>query len=150
MLTKNIIKINDNFFPIAIANPSRITDKTIPISTITINNSVIFNKNISKDICKNIIGTYKRASNILENEMKNNKIEITSQNHGFAVDKESLPSNAVITHTHLNDNTVAGIECKSLQAYSVQYHPESSPGPHDSRYIFKQFFQMMDKNAKKK
>ena len=82
--------------------------------------------------------------------LKNDKIEITSQNHGFAVDKESLPSNAVITHTHLNDNTVAGIECKSLQAYSVQYHPESSPGPHDSRYIFKQFFQMMDKNAKKK
>jgi len=82
--------------------------------------------------------------------LKNDKIEITSQNHGFAVDKESLPSSAVITHTHLNDNTVAGIECKSLQAYSVQYHPESSPGPHDSRYIFKQFFQMMDKNAKKK
>jgi len=82
--------------------------------------------------------------------LKNDKIEITSQNHGFAVDGESLPSNVVITHTHLNDNTVAGIECKSLQAYSVQYHPESSPGPHDSRYIFKQFFQMMDKNAKKK
>ncbi|MEC8946165.1 MAG: glutamine-hydrolyzing carbamoyl-phosphate synthase small subunit [Candidatus Neomarinimicrobiota bacterium] len=82
--------------------------------------------------------------------LKNDKIEITSQNHGFAVDKESLPSGVVITHTHLNDNTVAGIECKSLQAYSVQYHPESSPGPHDSRYIFKQFFQMMDKNAKKK
>ena len=82
--------------------------------------------------------------------LKNDKIEITSQNHGFAVDKESLPSSVVITHTNLNDNTVAGIECKSLQAYSVQYHPESSPGPHDSRYIFKQFFQMMDKNAKKK
>ncbi len=82
--------------------------------------------------------------------LKNDKIEITSQNHGFAVDPESLPSNTIITHIHLNDTTVAGIECKSLQAYSVQYHPESSPGPHDSRYIFKQFFQMMDKNAKKK
>ena len=82
--------------------------------------------------------------------LKNNKIEITSQNHGFAVDPESLPSNTIITHMHLNDNTVAGIECKSLQAYSVQYHPESSPGPHDSRYIFKKFFKMMDKNAKKK
>ena len=82
--------------------------------------------------------------------LKNNKIEITSQNHGFAVDPESLPSNTIITHIHLNDNTVAGIECKSLQAYSVQYHPESSPGPHDSRYIFKKFFKMMDKNAKKK
>ena len=82
--------------------------------------------------------------------LKNDKIEITSQNHGFAVDPESLPSNTIITHMHLNDNTVAGIECKSLQAYSVQYHPESSPGPHDSRYIFKQFFKMMDKNAKKK
>ena len=70
-------------------------------------------------------------------------IEITSQNHGFSVIPESLPSNVKITHTSLNDNTIEGIECKSLNAFSIQYHPESSPGPHDSRHLFKFFIQMM-------
>ena len=77
-----------------------------------------------------------------------NNIEITSQNHGFAVDKDSLPSNVEVTHKHLNDNTVAGIRCNEISAYSVQYHPEASPGPHDSRYVFKEFFNMMEQNAK--
>jgi carbamoyl-phosphate synthase small subunit len=77
-----------------------------------------------------------------------NKIEITSQNHGFAVDEDSLPDNVQVTHKHLNDNTVAGINCNAMSAYSVQYHPEASPGPHDSRYVFKQFFNMMEQNAK--
>ena len=77
-----------------------------------------------------------------------NKVEITSQNHGFAVDEDSLPSNVTVTHKHLNDDTVAGISCNDISAYSVQYHPEASPGPHDSRYIFKEFFNMMKSNAK--
>ena len=76
-----------------------------------------------------------------------NKIEITSQNHGFAVNAESLKSNIKVTHTHLNDDTIAGIACEDIQAYSVQYHPEASPGPHDSRYVFDNFFKMMDSNA---
>ena len=79
--------------------------------------------------------------------LNTNKIEITSQNHGFAVSEDSLASNITITHTHLNDNTVAGIACEDMQAYSVQYHPEASPGPHDSRYVFDNFFKMMDSNA---
>ena len=79
--------------------------------------------------------------------LKTNKIEITSQNHGFAVSNDSLASNIIVTHTHLNDNTIAGIECEDMKAYSVQYHPEASPGPHDSRYVFKKFFNMMDSNA---
>ena len=70
-------------------------------------------------------------------------IEITSQNHGFAVDLDSLPKNIVSTHINLNDNTSAGIECINYPAFSVQYHPESSPGPHDSRYLFKKFIGMM-------
>ena len=74
-------------------------------------------------------------------------IEITSQNHGFAVDLDSLPKNIFSTHINLNDNTSAGIECTDYPAFSVQYHPESSPGPHDSRYLFKKFIEMM--NAKK-
>ena len=71
-------------------------------------------------------------------------IEITSQNHGFAVDLDSLPKNVISTHINLNDNTSAGIRCKYFPAFSVQYHPESSPGPHDSRYLFEKFIGMMD------
>ena len=67
--------------------------------------------------------------------------EVTSQNHGFAVDANSIPkdSNVEITHINLNDNTVEGIRLKNKNAFSVQYHPESSPGPHDSIYLFDQF-----------
>ena len=71
-------------------------------------------------------------------------IEITSQNHGFAVELESLPKNVISTHINLNDNTSAGIESIDYPAFSVQYHPESSTGPHDSRYLFKKFIRMMD------
>ena len=72
--------------------------------------------------------------------------EITSQNHGFAVSKESLEKNEEleITHTHLNDQTVAGIQRKDSAVFSVQYHPEASPGPHDSRYLFDQFIQSLN------
>ena len=76
-----------------------------------------------------------------------NAVEITSQNHGFAVDSKSLPNNIRETHVNLNDNTNAGIESIDNFAFSVQYHPESSPGPHDSRYLFQKFIEMM--NAKK-
>ena len=76
------------------------------------------------------------------------KIEITSQNHGFAVDMSSLPNNIKPTHINLNDNTLAGLECINYDVFSVQYHPESSPGPHDSRYLFDRFINLME-NAKK-
>ena len=70
-------------------------------------------------------------------------VEITSQNHGFAVDLDSLPESVIHTHVNLNDNTSEGIHCKEIPAFSVQYHPESSPGPHDSRYLFEKFIDMM-------
>ncbi len=70
-------------------------------------------------------------------------VEITSQNHGFAVDLDSLPANVIPTHVNLNDNTSEGIRCKDIPAFSVQYHPEASPGPHDSRYLFRQYIDMM-------
>ena len=74
----------------------------------------------------------------------NNQIEITSQNHGFAIDPNSLPKDIVkITHYNLNDNTVAGLEVKNKPIFSVQYHPEAGPGPHDSDYLFKKFVSLM-------
>jgi carbamoyl-phosphate synthase small subunit len=73
-----------------------------------------------------------------------NRVEITAQNHGFAVDPDSLNLNEItVTHINLNDNTVEGLEHRSLPAFCVQYHPEASPGPHDSYYLFQKFFRMM-------
>ncbi len=73
-----------------------------------------------------------------------NQIEITSQNHGFAIDPNSLPKDIVkITHYNLNDLTVAGLEVKNKPIFSVQYHPEAGPGPHDSDYLFKKFVSLM-------
>jgi carbamoyl-phosphate synthase small subunit len=70
-------------------------------------------------------------------------VEITSQNHGFSVDTNSLSENVEVTHMSLNDQTVEGLKSTKVPAFSVQYHPESSPGPHDSRYLFQQFIDMM-------
>ena len=77
------------------------------------------------------------------------KGEITSQNHGFAINREETEAHddVEITHVHLNDNTVAGIKMKSKNVFSVQYHPEASPGPHDSEYLFDQFIENI-KSAK--
>ena len=71
------------------------------------------------------------------------KVEITSQNHGFSVEISSLPPGAKLTHINLNDGTIEGLAYPELWAFSVQYHPESSPGPHDARYLFDQFFTLM-------
>jgi carbamoyl-phosphate synthase small subunit len=77
--------------------------------------------------------------------LKTGKGEITSQNHGFVISKESVDANSAVemTHIHLNDNTVAGIELTGKPVFSVQYHPEASAGPHDSRYLFDQFIENM-------
>jgi len=78
------------------------------------------------------------------------KVEITSQNHGFEVVKESLPKNIEITHTSLFDNCIEGIKLKNKPVFSVQYHPESNPGPQDSHYLFNDFIKEIKKYAKKK
>jgi carbamoyl-phosphate synthase small subunit len=99
------------------------------------------------------ISTYKmhhghRGLNHPIKNLQTGKSEITSQNHGFVVNREDVEkSDSVeITHVHLNDNTVAGIKIKNKPAFSVQYHPESSPGPHDSRYLFDDFISLINKN----
>ena len=74
-----------------------------------------------------------------------NSVEITSQNHNFCVDADSLATKADVTHINLNDNTNEGLRVRDANAFSVQYHPEAGPGPHDSRYLFSQFVQMMDR-----
>ncbi|MGE3314359.1 MAG: glutamine-hydrolyzing carbamoyl-phosphate synthase small subunit [Planctomycetaceae bacterium] len=74
---------------------------------------------------------------------RNGRVEITTQNHGFALDVDSLPDDVEITHVNLNDQTVEGIRHKKHQAFGVQYHPEASAGPHDSQYLFGEFLEMM-------
>jgi carbamoyl-phosphate synthase small subunit len=84
-----------------------------------------------------------RGANHPVQNLKNSAVEITSQNHGFAVDEDSMPSNLEVTHRSLNDGTVEGLVHREVPAYSVQYHPEASAGPHDSHYLFRQFFEAM-------
>ena len=91
-----------------------------------------------------------RGANHPVKNLINNKVEITSQNHGFEIVKESLPKNVVVTHKSLFDNCIEGIKLKNKPVFSVQYHPESNPGPQDSHYLFNQFIKEVKKNAKKK
>jgi len=112
----------------------------------------IFGICLGHQILSNAIGakTYKlkfghHGGNHPVKNISTEKIEISAQNHGFAVDKNSLPKNVIVTHTNLNDSTIEGIKSTKDAWFTVQYHPEAGPGPHDSRYLFEDFKNLMSK-----
>ncbi len=88
-----------------------------------------------------------RGANQPVKDLATGKVEITSQNHGFAVDPETLPPTAKVTHVSLFDGSNEGLACTDRPAFSVQYHPEASPGPSDSHYLFQRFVEMMEQRA---
>ena len=85
-----------------------------------------------------------RGGNQPVKDLRTGKVAITSQNHGFAVDPESLPANVEVTHLNLNDDTVEGIRHREHPVFSVQYHPEAAPGPHDAKYFFSEFARLIE------
>jgi carbamoyl-phosphate synthase small subunit len=87
-----------------------------------------------------------RGGNQPVKDLRTGRISITSQNHGFAVDPDSLPSDIEVTHINLNDNTVEGMRHKTLPIFSVQYHPEAAPGPNDAAHFFTDFAEMIEAN----
>jgi carbamoyl-phosphate synthase small subunit len=88
-----------------------------------------------------------RGANHPVKELETGKVEITSQNHGFAVDPDSLPSDVKVTHVNLYDGTVEGLRHETRPVFCVQYHPEAAPGPHDADYLFRQFLDVMEERA---
>jgi carbamoyl-phosphate synthase small subunit len=91
-----------------------------------------------------------RGANHPVKNLLTTKVEITSQNHGFEVVNKNLPKNLIVTHLSLFDNSIEGIKLKNKPVFSVQYHPESNPGPQDSHYLFEEFMRDVRKYAKKK
>ena len=133
-------------------DPSSMKKVVEEIKKLTEENVPMFGICLGHQILGQVFGgeTYKlkfghRGGNQPIMDLTTGKVEIASHNHGFAVEAESLPNNVEVTHVNLNDQTVAGLRHKTLPVFSVQYHPESAPGPHDSEYLFERFVELMQR-----
>jgi len=158
--TKDILKLKPNgiFLSNGPGDPAATGKYAIPIIKDLIKNNLpIFGICLGHQILALTLGAKTKKMNLghrganhpVKNLIKGN-VEITSQNHGFEVIKSSLSKNIKITHQSLFDNSIEGIRLKNKPVFSVQYHPESNPGPQDSVYLFEEFVRSMKKNAKKK
>ena len=132
-------------------DPSSMSKVVAEIKKLTTENVPMFGICLGHQILGRVFGgeTYKlkfghRGGNQPIMDLTTGKVEIAAHNHGFAVEAESLPEVIEITHVNLNDKTVAGLQHKTLPIFSVQYHPESAPGPHDSEYLFERFVDLME------
>ncbi|MDS2578920.1 carbamoyl phosphate synthase small subunit, partial [Streptococcus pneumoniae] len=85
-----------------------------------------------------------RGFNHAVREIATGRVDFTSQNHGYAVSREDLPEHLIITHEEINDKSVEGVRHRYQPAFSVQYHPDAAPGPHDASYLFDEFIEMME------
>ena len=131
----------------AIGIIKELTKKNLPIFGICLGHQILA-LTLGAKTKKMKLG-HRGANHPVKNLIKDN-VEITSQNHGFEIVRETLPKNIEITHKSLFDNCIEGIRLRNKPIFSVQYHPESNPGPQDSVYLFKEFINNMKKNAKKK
>ncbi|HEY8563392.1 MAG TPA: glutamine-hydrolyzing carbamoyl-phosphate synthase small subunit [Pyrinomonadaceae bacterium] len=132
-------------------DPASMKSVVDEIKKLTEKNVPMFGICLGHQILGQVFGgkTYKlkfghRGGNQPIMDLTTGRVEIASHNHGFAVEKDSLPETVEVTHVNLNDQTVAGLQHRQLPIFSVQYHPESAPGPHDSEYLFRRFIELME------
>ncbi len=132
-------------------DPASMTKVVEEIKKLTASQTPMFGICLGHQLLGEAFGgkTYKlkfghRGGNQPIKDLTTGKIEIAAHNHGFAVTADSLPADVEVTHINLNDQTVAGLRHKTLPVFSVQYHPESAPGPHDSEYLFERFVELMN------
>ncbi|MEK9656753.1 MAG: glutamine-hydrolyzing carbamoyl-phosphate synthase small subunit [bacterium] len=122
-------------------------DKHIPIFGICLGNQLL---SIAAKLTTQKMTKGHRGANQPVQDLQSKKVQITSQNHGFCVSQTSVPENIEITHISLFDQSIEGIRFKDRPAFSVQFHPESSPGPHESRHLFEEFIKMIIRHKREK